>query len=267
MTALVEQCLAEFWPGRLPDVESKCLSFLWETKEERGWSYLPGLPVDVDDSAMAIASLQHRAVDLPDRLFDELARQQLPSGAFRTFFDLEEDPAHFSVTANAVLALTSRRPAAAARGLGYLREALAAPSETQNQWMYSLVFPLFLLARVARRREDATLRAEIADRLLALRREDGLWGGGMPESFETATALLTLHACGATPDKLGAVVLHLAHAQRDDGTWPWAPLYSDGDGHWFGQTAVSTLVCATALAIAKGAVAAFAWPAGRPNAQ
>jgi hypothetical protein len=164
-----------------------------------------------------------------------------------------EDREHFAVTVNAVHALWHADQNAASRGLKYIEAWLKEPWEAELQWTYSPLLALYLLMRG--NRLGGMTRNMFADRIAELvtarRREDGLWGDGFGESVETAIAILILDACGRLPSDVGPAADHLAQSQCDDGAWPWAPIVSDGDGQWFGQRVVSTLLCGGALALIR----------------
>jgi hypothetical protein len=249
MTALTHQCLQSYFPNTLPDVLHRCVQFITTRREDEGWRYLPELPLDVDDSAMAIVSLFLAGVDVPNELLASLAAQQSASGGFRTFFHCDNDGEHFAVTANAVYALWDRDRKNAVRGLNYLLRWLEAPRWGELQWMYSPLLSMYLLVRDSARfaPDSSAIQSKVAEIVLDLRRKDGLWGNGNPECVETALAALALGHCGVAPDSTPTITDHLIHSQRPDGSWPWAPMFSDGDGQWFGQRALSTVLCAAAL--------------------
>jgi hypothetical protein len=234
-------------------VANGCIKFILSCQEEQGWRYLPELPLDVDDTAMAMISFQRAGAKVPDRLVLSLAAQQLATGGFRTFFDSETDTEHFAVTVNAVYALWNEDRKTAERGLNYLMRWLEESRWDELQWMYSPLLPMYLLARgnKALGENAAAIQARVAEVVLTLRREDGLWGNGNPECVETALAVLALHECSVRPTGIPAVIDHLRASQCRDGTWPWAPVFSDGDGQWFGHRALSTVLCCAVFSLER----------------
>jgi hypothetical protein len=87
----------------------------------------------------------------------------------------------------------------------------------------------------------------LVDRTLALRRNDGSWGRELPDSLETSLAVVTLDLLGAAIPDRAATRRLLLNCQLDDGGWGWSPLYSDGNGTWYGQRAITTLFAVRAL--------------------
>lgn len=249
MTCLVQQSLNAYWGEAQPWIASRCITYVRSRQEEDGWRYLPELPLDTDDTAMAIISLRAAGQNLPRNLMIALLRQQLDSGGFRTFYFNDSDPEHFAVTANAVNALWDIERSAARAGLGYIERWMKEPRWHELQWMYSGILPMYLLARTNSLFHEYApdLQNRIVDFLCSRRREDGLWGNGNPECVETALAALALDCCGVRPSAMKVIIEFLRDSQCSDGTWPWAPLYSDGDGQWFGQRAVSTILCCSGL--------------------
>jgi hypothetical protein len=129
--------------------------------------------------------------------------------------------------------------------IGWLEE----PKRNELQWMYSPLLPMFLLARNLAEISDTApqLSSLIAELVLRRRRPDGTWGQAREESFEIAIAVLTLQHCGCLMSNAASVISFLENTQGVDGSWPWAPIFSDGDGNWFGHRALSTVLCAGAL--------------------
>jgi hypothetical protein len=252
MTAFIHQCLDLYWHGKETSLANACIEFILSRREKQGWRYLPELPLDVDDTAMAMISLQRQGIEVPNEVVIALADRQQLTGGFRTFYDMESDAEHFAVTANAVHALWNSDRRAAQRGLKYLMCWLEEPLQDALKWMYSALLPMYLLARGSEAMgEDATvLRSRIVTFVLGMRRDDGLWGNGSSECVETALALLALHGCGHHPIGMKAVIDYLRQSQGSAGDWPWAPIFSDGDGQWFGQRALSTVLCCAAVHLA-----------------
>ena len=169
MTSLIHQCLIDYWPNDEVDLKRRCVTFIRARREGRGWRYLPSLPLDVDDTAMALMSVEGSGADLSE-VVDSIVSQQLASGGFRTFFDIDCDPEHFAVTVNAVCALWSLRREAAEKGLNYLMRWLDRPDWDGMQWMYSALLPMFLLGRKSHMFGDRT--QEVRDRIIS--RDPGL---------------------------------------------------------------------------------------------
>lgn len=253
MTSLVQQCLNAYWEGAKPWIADQCIAFVRSRQEGDGWRYLPELPLDTDDTAMAMISLRAAGQNPPPNMTAALLRQQLESGGFRTFYFNDSDPEHFAVTANAVNALWYIERSAARAGLGYIDRWMREPRWQELQWMYSGILPMYLLARTASVFNEYApdLQNRIVEFLCSRRRGDGLWGNGNPECVETALAALALDCCGVRPNGMRAIVDFLRDSQCSDGTWPWAPLYSDGDGQWFGQRAASTILCCSGLRLSS----------------
>jgi hypothetical protein len=249
VTCLLHQESRRLHVEDLQTFKSMCLSFITARRDNGVWRYLPNLTPDVDDSAMALISLDEAGQNIPDSLLLQLERQQLPSGGFRTFFDLADDPEHVAVTINACQALWSRNRRASLRGIEFIRNWLEIRSTQHLQWMYSPLLALFLLARnFSLFGLGPSDRSLIIDFVAKLRRSDGLWGtGAEPESLETALALTIYTELGELPDLYDPAKEFLRTTQHSIGGWSWAPIFSDGDGNWFGHAALTTLFCASAL--------------------
>jgi hypothetical protein len=231
-------------------------SYVRGAREDWGWRYLPDLPLDLDDTAMALAALNpcDRLVDgdVIDRVFS-LANAD---GGFRTFIGAggESQPSHPAVTLNVAFTLDQAQvtwPSAASDA--FLARWLARPDFPACEWMGSRLFPIFLFSRAdgVLKRLGPAEAVRLVDCVLQLRRADGTWGGALPDSLDTALAIVTLDRLGVSVSGRDTLERFLLESQFDDGGWGWSPLYSDGSGTWFGQRAITTVFAVRAIEVLR----------------
>jgi hypothetical protein len=210
-------------------------SYVKAAREDWAWRYLPDLPPDLDDTAMAWAALGDCEID-PDIACRIMALAN-PDGGFRTFIGEggEGQPLHPAVTLNVAFAFDRARiawPRAATDQ--YLAQWLRRRDFPACEWMGSPVL-------------DVADR--LAGRVMELRRADGTWGGELPDSFDTALAVVTLDRLGVRISGGTRLEQFFLKTQFDDGGWGWSPLYSDGSGTWFGHRAITTAFVVRAMEI------------------
>ena len=257
MTCLLVQ---EHSPVLCLECESleRARSFIRASREEWCWRYLPDLPCDLDDTAMAWTALDPSGCGIDSEVVERVMAMANSDGGFRTFIGEEggNQPSHPAVTLNIALALDQGNaswPSAATDQ--YLRRWLQQQDFPACQWIGSRVFPIFLFSRAASllERLGAKTRDLLATRVTEMRRADGTWGWGLPDSLDTALAVLSLDRLGAPVPDLEMLEHLLLSLQFDDGGWGWSPLYSDGSGTWFGHRAITTAFAIRALEILRRA--------------
>jgi MoaA/NifB/PqqE/SkfB family radical SAM enzyme len=253
MTALLVQELDQAIPFG-PQVAARARAYLLAARDGWAWRYLPDLPCDLDDTAMAWLALEPGDRRIDDDVVNRLEAMLNDDGGFPTFIGGPpgRQPSHPAVTVNVALALdrsgvSSLRP----RTDAYLRRWLFSDGFPTCEWSGALILPLFLCARASglRERLGPPVVERLVERTLTLRRDDGSWGRGLPDSLDTSLAVVTLALLGVAAPDPDATSRLLRQCQLDDGGWGWSPLYGDGAGTWFGQRAISTLFAMRALRI------------------
>lgn len=220
------------------------------------WRYLPDLPLDLDDTAIAWAALDPADRGIDTEVVDRVMALANPDGGFRTFIGDggENQPSHPAVTLNVAFALDEAEvswPHAATDR--YLNQWLQQSDFPACEWMGSRLFPIYLFARVASvlERLGPSAAERLAARVEELRRADGTWGRELPDSLDTALAVVALDRCGSPISGSASLLRFFLKSQFDDGGWGWSPLYSDGSGTWFGQRAITTTFAIRAMEILR----------------
>jgi hypothetical protein len=238
-------------------VLERARSFVLATREDWFCRYLPDLPGDLDDTAMAWIALGPAGGGL-DNAVEQVMANANPDGGFRTFIGGpgQNQPSHPAVTLNLTLALDQAGinwPRAASDQ--YLHRWLEQPDFPACRWMGSRLFPIFLFARATclLERLGAAARERLVTTLIEMQRADGSWGSSLPDGFDTALAVITLDMLGADVPDGDMLKSLLLSFQLDDGGWGWSPLYSDGSGTWFGHRAITTAFAVRALEVLRSA--------------
>ena len=233
-------------------------AYVRAAREGWGWRYLPDLPLDLDDTAMGWAALEpaERAID--SETVERIMALANSEGGFRTFIGDggEAQPSHPAVTLNVAFAFDGAAvPWPHAASDEYLERWLRQPDFPACQWMGSMVFPIYLFARAAAllKRLGAAGSERLAASVLEMRRTDGAWGGALPDSLDTALAVITLDRLGSPVCGGVRLLRFFEEMQFDDGGWGWSPLYSDGSGTWFGHRAITTAFAIRAMEILRHA--------------
>lgn len=272
--------IARAVPEQWPDVYMTCLliqehsptlcsggkalqrarSWVRSAREGWSWRYLPDLPPDLDDTAMAWAALEPADRGICAEVLCQVRALANPDGGFRTFIGEggKNQPSHPAVTLNVAFALEEADlPWERAATDRYLERWLWQPDFPACPWMGSPLFPIYLFARSARilERLGPAAAERLASRVAELRRVDGTWGGELPDSLSSALAVVALDRLKSTVSGGADLARFFLQSQFDDGGWGWSPLYSDGRGTWFGHRAITTLFVIRAMEIlqyAKG---------------
>lgn len=251
MTCLLIQ--EHFWFPYL-DCEAldRARSCVRAAREGWSWRYLPDLPLDLDDTAMAWAALDPTERGIDCAVVGQVMALRNSDGGFRTFIGEagESQLSHPAVTLNVVFALDAAQtswPRAATNH--YLEGWLRQPDFPACQWMGSPLLPIYLFARTTSVLEQigTTATRRLAARVLELRRSDGTWGGELPDSLSTALAVVTLDRLGMQVSGVESLSRFFLESQFEDGGWGWSPLYSDGSGTWFGHRAITTMFVISAV--------------------
>ena len=237
---------------------TRARSYVLAAREDWYWRYLPDLPGDLDDTAMAWLALDVTQGHIDDVVLQRVMATADPDGGFRTFIGDpgENQPSHPAVTVNITYALDQAKagwsPVDSDR---YLQQWLQQPGFPTCAWIGSHLFPIFLFRRATGliERLGASARKRMVARVLEMQRADGSWGSSLPDGLDTALAVLTLDLLGAHVANRGTLRRLLLTLQLDDGGWGWSPLYSDGSGTWFGHRAITTMFAIGALEILNGA--------------
>lgn len=223
------------------------------TKEDWFWRYLPDLPGDLDDTAMAWITLGRTDGGL-DNAIEQVIANANPDGGFRTFIgdSGQNQPSHPAVTLNVTLAFERAGinwPYTASDQ--YLQRWLKQPDFPACPWMGSRLFPIFLFARATGllERLGPAARERMVTTIIDMQRADGSWGSSLPDGLDTALAVITLDMLGADVPAREVLQPLLLSFQLDDGGWGWSPLYSDGSGTWFGHRVITTVFAVRALEI------------------
>jgi hypothetical protein len=216
------------------------------------WRYLPDLPPDVDDTCMAWASLGLTDPSTNRELAERLAAMVNEDGGFPTFVGPACQRSHPAVTLNLAFAMERAGMSwSTGRTDEYLAAWLREPAFPSCEWIGSQMFPIFLFARATALvdRLGAWANQRLATRIMDFRRADGSWGLGLPDSLETALAVISLDLLGVSVGDRPSALRCILDLQFADGGWGWSPLFSDGDGTWFGQRAITTAFAVRAVEI------------------
>jgi hypothetical protein len=239
-------------PGR--EVLERARAYLEASREGWCWRYLPELPCDLDDTAMAWAALDPKDRGSRDEVVERLTAMVNPDGGFPTFIGdaPRRQPSHPAVTLNVTFVLDRANVSWPREATDeYLSGWLHQPNFPACEWLGSRLFPIFLYARATGllERLGSPARQRLVAEVLRMRRADGSWGGELPDSSDTALAVLSLDLLGVAIPERDLVGCRLLELQLDDGGWGWSPLYSDGSGTWFGHRAITTLFALRALEV------------------
>jgi hypothetical protein len=231
-------------------------SYVRDSREGWSWRYLPDLPCDLDDTAMAWAALLPQDRRISGEVVERVLAMANTDGGFPTFIgqDGQDQPSHPAVSLNVAFALDQadiRWPCAATDQ--YLKGWLQQAEFPACEWMGSTLFPIYLFARATQvlERLGDFAKERLGTRVVEMRRADGTWGGELSDSLDTALAILILDRLGYPIPRPEAPDRFLLESQFDDGGWGWSPLYSDGSGTWFGQRAITTAFAVRALDILR----------------
>jgi hypothetical protein len=229
-------------------------SYVREARQGWSWRYLPDLPPDLDDTAMAWAALNPTDGGIDSEVIGHIMMLANPDGGFRTFIGEggESQPSHPAVTLNVAFALDEAHvswPRAATDH--YLENWLRQPDFPRCPWIGSPLFPIYLFARARQvlGQLGHPARERLEMRIHELRRADGTWGDELPDSLSTALAVNVLDRLGCPVSCPANVERFFLASQFDDGGWGWSPLYSDGSGTWFGHRAITTAFVIRAITI------------------
>lgn len=256
--------LAALDAPRVQHLSCQLLHGIEQACEGDEWRYLPSLPADADDSAMALVTLLRAGRAVAVGAARKLAACQSSNGGFFTFYGVdgqEENPA-VSLNATHALWLLSRRsdrglsacngglPWDATRATDYLLGWARSAEFPRCSWSYSALLPLFLMQRnpmVGNATPRSWMKATVRKEVKKLQGKEGLWGRSEPEVLETALAAVLLSDTKGSRQDRGRERAFLRTTQMADGGWCWAPLFSDGQDTWFGHRAVTTALALRAL--------------------
>jgi hypothetical protein len=249
MTSLLIQEDSPALPLEAGDLE-RARSYLRAARDGWGWRYLPDLPPDLDDTSMAWAALGSAYPGISREVAEQVTAMANRDGGFPTFIGGISQPSHPAVTLNVTFAM-DRAGISWSRDSTdrYLAKWLQQPEFPSCKWIGARMFPVFLFARAAGllQRLGTWANQRLVTLIMEFRRGDGSWGLGLPDSLETALAVLSLDLLGTgVADRL-ALSHFLLNLQFADGGWGWSPLYSDGSGTWFGHRAITTTLVVRAL--------------------
>lgn len=237
-----------------PGLLERAQSYVLSAQEDSYWRYLPELPCDLDDSAMAWLALDSSAFGINDHIFRQLMEMANPDGGFPTFIGdrMRSQLSHPAVTLNISLALDRANidwPSSETDL--YLGRWLQQPDFPNCEWVGSRLFPIFLFARSTNlvERLGSPARKQLISTIIRMQRTDGAWGESLPDGLDTALAVVSLDLLGAEIPRTEVIRHLLLTLQLDDGGWGWSPLYSDGSGTWFGHRAITTAMAIRALEI------------------
>jgi hypothetical protein len=249
MTSLLIQEASPAFPLEAGVLE-RARSYVRAARDGWGWRYLPDLPTDLDDTSMAWAALGSTDPDISRELAEQVTAMTNRDGGFPTFIGGVPQPSHQAVTLNVTFAMDRANicPTRDATDQ-YLAKWLRQPEFPSCEWIGARMFPVFLFARAAGllERLGAWARQRLVTLIMGLRRADGSWGLGLPDSLETALAVLSLALLRVSVADKPDLARLLLDLQFGDGGWGWSPLYSDGSGTWFGHRAVTTMFAVRAL--------------------
>ena len=220
------------------------------------WRYRFYLLPDLDDTAICSLAAQPHLWLLLGRNVDHLLSFRDERGRFLTWMETPDGPsavyqgADSVVNANVIAYLGDRPETRAAQC--WLHGLVEAPRGHDLALRY-YPFPLDLYAALARASDRAppvfaSLRATLAERILACRDAGGAFGDAL-RTAQALTALDRLDAAGDTA-VVQAAVQRLLQAQHADGGWPecLAWLGHPGSTFGFGSAALTTACCIEALA-------------------
>jgi squalene-hopene/tetraprenyl-beta-curcumene cyclase len=213
-----------------------------------GWAYNDVVPSDCDSASWAVLALAHGLADGARGAAREyIARHQAAdSGGFATYADedgIEEfialpapgwRIAHPCVSALALQALVAAgedpHGDVVSRGVDYLMQARAPSGLWHAYWWSGVAYATYQSLAALRACRRAVDTSATAAALAGRQQADGSWSDPLdaarPAVFETAFALLALHAC-ADPHAAPSMARGLAwleSVQARDGSWNSAPM-------------------------------------------
>ena len=237
-------------------------AYLVETMEYPGlWRYYRHLPQDLDSTALSSLVIgNHPWIALGRNLASILANRD-EQGRFTTWVFAQGEPdvvpslrieADPVVNANVIAYLGDRPETNSARAW---LEALIAEDQLEgtSKWYPDQVTACYAIARALIRAQPTLdhLRPVLADRILALRDEQG----GFGNVLRTAQAVSALHDVGGL-DRIDAprMVAELIGSQHADGSWPELLAFGDQALKWgvvgqfgHGSESVTSAFCIEAL--------------------
>jgi hypothetical protein len=240
--------------GLPPGALERARFYVRDAQDGSYWRYLPDLPCDLDDSAMAWLALQTATHEIDAHIPTKVMAMANPDGGFPTFIGgrVQHQLSHPAVTLNVTLALDrANTDWSFSRSDRYLGEWLQQPDFPACHWIGSRLFPVFLFARSTClvKRLGAQARERLVSTIIRLHRADGAWGTSLPDGLDTALAIICLDLLGTGIPRSDDLRHFLLTLQLEDGGWGWSPLYSDGSGTWFGHRAITTALAIRALEI------------------
>ena len=240
--------------GLKPGWLERARSYVLNARDGSYWRYLPDLPCDLDDTAMAWLALESATFGIDAHILPQVMAMTNPDGGFSTFIGdrMRNQLSHPAVTLNITSALDRANIDWPSSGSdGYVGRWLRQPDFPTCPWIGSRLFPIFLFARCTylMNRLGAPARQRLVSAIIQMQRTDGAWGEGLPDSLDTALAVVSLDLLGAEIPRTEALSRLLLTFQLDDGGWGWSPLYSDGNGTWFGHRMITTALAIRALEI------------------
>jgi hypothetical protein len=255
MTCLLVHECAAFLHAEC-DALQRARSYVRAAREGWSWRYLPDLPPDLDDTAMAWAALDRADRRIDSEVVGRVMANRNSDGGFRTFIGKsgENQPSHPAVTLNVAFALDEAHISWSGQATyRYLERWLYHSEFPACPWMGSALFPIYLFARSSclLQQLGAAAMERLAARVMEMRRGDGTWGGALPDSLSTALAVVSLDRLGFPVSASENLERFFLESQFDDGGWGWSPLYSDGNGTWFGHRAITTMFVIGAMRILK----------------
>lgn len=257
----VTSLLSEHLPlpgGCLPPVAERGLvrrlsDFLEHAASHGLYRYLPELPPDADNTAIAYAALLKLGRSPSRSHVRRLLEFAGEGGGFLTFST--DANVHPAVTTNVINALDlARIDWNHDSTIAYLRAWISSSTFGECRWMYSPLLPLYLVSRTAvldRWFGADWMSQSVNDAVLKRRRGDGCWGKSRPEALETALGVLTLARRGHPVTQPEQVAEFFHATQLRDGGWGWGAIYSDGNGTWFGSRALVTTLVLHALNVLR----------------
>lgn len=253
MSSLLVQEFASFSPlGE--SIIAGARAYIAAARDSWFWRYLPDLPGDLDDTSMAWLALDPANRQIDEEVVARLQPMLNDDGGFPTFIcdDFRHQSSHPAVTLNVARALDRAQIACFQEQTDtYLKRWLFREDFPDCEWLGAPVFPLFLFSRAPElvRRLGPAAQRRLVELTLGMQRSDASWGRGLADSLDTSLAVLLLDSFGLEIPASREVRELLLSCQLDDGGWGWSALYSDGDGTWYGQRALTTLFALRALQI------------------
>ncbi len=240
--------------GLQPSSLERARSYVLAAREGSYWRYLPDLPCDLDDTAMAWLALEPTNCGIDAYILMQVMAMANSDGGFPTFIGrgAHNQPSHPAVTLNISLALDRANIDWPSSGSDrYLGLWLKQPDFPACPWIGSRLFPVFLFARSSYlvKRLSVPARERLVSTIHTMQRTDGAWGASLPDGLDTALAIISLDLLGAEVPRTDVLRHLLLTWQLDDGGWGWSPLYSDGSSTWFGHRAITTALAIRALEI------------------